>query len=58
MYNSILVFGLTPCSGVIGYQHFREPWSMVGILPHHYMASQSGRLQLESSSIWRPQVRN
>jgi hypothetical protein len=54
MKIQVMVFwAVTPCSDVVGYQHFGGPSCLTnfsvndGILPHHYMVSQSRRPQLQ-----------
>jgi len=45
----VVFWTATPCSDVIGYRHFREPYCLhlEGILPYYYMVSQPGRPWLQ-----------
>jgi len=65
LFRPVQVFRVvTPCSVVVGYQHFRslhpedgasmDLWN-VGILPQHYTAWQSRRPRLEVSLAWKVQ---
>jgi len=58
-FQAEVVWVMTPCSVVVGYQYDEDGGSMdlwnVGILPQHYTASQLRKLRLETSLLWKPQ---